>query len=98
MCMPSMVCLCFCMCVHVCVYKEGTEEALHKYSEVAGFFGLTVSVPKTKLMVTVREATDTDRTPITVGDEQVECVSEFSYLGSVIFHHLAGCNLTLTRG
>ena len=64
--------------------REGAEEALRKYIEVAGDFGLTVSVPKTKLMVTGREATDTDRTPIPVGDEQIECVSEFSYLGSVI--------------
>ena len=59
--------------------------------EVASDFGLTVSVPKTKLMVSGREATAKDKAPIAplhpthpTGDEQVESVNEFSYLGSVI--------------
>ena len=34
--------------------------------------------------MTGREATDTDRTPISVGDKLIENVSEFLYLGSVI--------------
>ena len=31
-------------------------------------------------MVTGREATDTHRTPIPAGDEQIESVTEFSYV------------------
>ena len=42
--------------------------------EVASDFGLTVSVPKTKLMVSGREATAEHKAPIT-GDEQVESVN-----------------------
>ena len=64
--------------------REGAEEAIHKYMEVASDFGLSISVPKTKLMVSGREATAEDRAPIPTGDEQVESVTEFSYLGSVI--------------
>ena len=60
--------------------REGAEEAIHKYMEVASDFGLSVSVPKTKLMVSGREATAEDRAPIPTGDEQVESVTEFSYL------------------
>ncbi len=60
------------------------EEGLHKYIEVADEFGLTVSIRKTKLMVTGREATGEDRLPIPVGADQIESVTEFSYLGLVI--------------
>ena len=35
-------------------------------------------------MVTGRKATAEDRVPIPVGDYQIECVTEFPYLGSVI--------------
>ena len=31
--------------------RAGAEDALHKYIEAAADFGLTVSTPKTKLMV-----------------------------------------------
>ena len=34
-------------------------------------------------MVTGRKATADDRGPITVGDHQIECVTEILYLGSV---------------
>ena len=44
------------------------EEAARTYIDVAADFGLTVSVPKTKLMVTGRRVTPEDRTPIPVGD------------------------------
>ena len=54
--------------------REGAEAAIQKYMEVASDFGLTVSVPKTKLMVSGREATAEDKAPITAGDEQVENV------------------------
>ena len=64
--------------------REGTENAIHMYMEVANDFGLTVSIPKTKLMVSGREARAVDNAPIQTGDEQVESVTEFTYLGSVI--------------
>ena len=35
-------------------------------------------------MVTGRKTTADDRAPITIGDYQIECVTEFPYLGSVI--------------
>ena len=52
--------------------------------EVASDFELMVSMPKTKLMVSGREATAEDKALIAPGDEQVESVNGFSYLGSVI--------------
>ncbi len=44
--------------------------------KVAGDFGLSVSISKTKAMVTGRQATD--------GTNEVEFVSEFPYLGAVM--------------
>ena len=64
--------------------RTGVEEAARTYIDVAADFGLTVSVPKTKLMVTGRRAAPGDRSPIPVGDCQIEVVDEFPYLGSMI--------------
>ena len=64
--------------------RTGAEDALHSFIEIAAAFGLLVSMMKTKLMVTRREFTADDRNPISVGDNQVENVAEFAYLGSVI--------------
>ena len=64
--------------------REGAENAIRMYMEVANDFGLSVSIPKTKLMVSGREARAEDSAPIPTGDEQVESVTEFTYLGSVI--------------
>ena len=64
--------------------RTGVEEAARTYIDVAADFGLTVSVPKTKLMVTGRRAALEDRSPIPVGDCQIEVVDEFPYLGSMI--------------
>ena len=64
--------------------RTGDEEGLHKCIEVAADFGLMVSTPKTKLMVTGRKVTTGDRAPIPVGDNQIECVTKFPYLRSVI--------------
>ena len=58
--------------------------AIQKYMEVASDFGLTVSVPKTKVLVSGRKATAEDKAPIAAGDDQVESVNAFSYLRSVI--------------
>ena len=64
--------------------RKGAEDAIDKYIEVVAEFGLTVSIPKTKLMVTGRQATADDRTPILVNGGTIENVPEFTYLGSVI--------------
>ena len=54
------------------------------YVEVSRALGMTVSLPKTKLMVTGYGVTDEDRAPIAVGDGMVECVDQFAYLGSLV--------------
>ena len=70
-------------CSSTC-YHKSRRLFISTYIEVAADFGLTVSIPKTKLMVTGRKATAEDRASIPVGDYQIECVTEFPYLGSVI--------------
>ena len=46
--------------------------------DVAQAFGLTVSLAKTKLMVTGYGIKDADREPIAVGESEIECVDEFT--------------------
>ena len=64
--------------------KSGAERATEKYMMVANDFGLTLSIPKTKSMPVGREVTPEDMTPLIVGGEEIESVSEFPYLGSVV--------------
>lgn len=64
--------------------KRGAEMATMEYMLVAKDFGLTPSIPKTKVMAVGREVTDEDRAPLRVGTEEIEAVSEFPYLGSQI--------------
>ena len=40
-------------------------------------FGLTLSIPKTKVMAVGREVTTEDRMPLIVGGEEIESVTEF---------------------
>ena len=47
-------------------------------------FDLTVSVPKTKHVVRVREAKDHERTAITVSNGENDSVGEFCYFRSVV--------------
>ena len=52
---------------------------------MADDFGLTVNIPKTKLMAVGREVTEADRAPLHLDDNNtVESVNEFPYLGSLI--------------
>jgi hypothetical protein len=51
---------------------------------VAKSLGLTVSLPKTKLMVTGVGVEEGDVAPIAVHDELIECVDQFPCLGSVV--------------
>ena len=64
--------------------REGAEQAMREYIEVASSFGLKVSIRKTKLMVVGQTVQTEDRAPIQVGDCEIECVDEFTYLGSII--------------
>ena len=54
------------------------------YQQVSKNFGLTVSIPKTKHMVTGRLTDDSDRDPIALEGGDIEMVDEFPYLGSVV--------------
>ena len=64
--------------------REGVEQAKQEYIEVASSFGLKVSIRKTKRMVVGQAVQAEDRAPIQVGDSEVECVDEFTYMGSII--------------
>ena len=64
--------------------KRGAELITTEYMLVGKDFGLTLSIPKTKVMAVGREVTAEDRTPLSVGEEVIESVNEFPYLGSQI--------------
>ena len=64
--------------------RAGTEQAMMSYTDVARAFGLTVSIQKTKLMVTGYNITEEEKAPILVGTSMIECVDAFTYLGSVV--------------
>ena len=64
--------------------REGAEKAMEEYLRVAEDFGLSVSIPKTKLMVTGRQVTEADRAPLHVNNTVIESVTEFPYLGSLV--------------
>ena len=46
--------------------------------------GLTVSLSKTKLIVTGFGIEEEDVAPIAVGDSEIQSVDQFPYLGSVV--------------
>ena len=54
------------------------------YCDVAKAFGLTVRIQKTKLMVAGYNIKEEVKAPICVGDSLIECVEDFTYLGSVV--------------
>ena len=64
--------------------RTGVEQALALYIEVATAFGLTVSLPKTKLLVTGYDVQEEDRAPIHLEHGSIDCVEEFSYLGTIV--------------
>ena len=64
--------------------KRGAEQVTNEYMHVAKDFGLTLSIPKTKVMAVGREVTSEDRTPLKLGEEEIQSVNEFPYLGSQI--------------
>ena len=52
--------------------------------DVSQDFGLTVSLAKTKLMVTGFSIGDADKEPISTGESEIRCVDKFLYLGSLV--------------
>ena len=65
--------------------RAGAERALQCYIDVAGDLGLTVSIPKTKVMACGWLVQPSDEGPIRIDyDNCVESVSEFQYLGSMV--------------
>ena len=63
-------CSCVCVCVHMCVRhclatsRAGAEQIMWEYMDVAGTFGLLVSLVKTKLKVAGRAVQEEKRTPL----------------------------------
>jgi hypothetical protein len=64
--------------------KHGAEKAALEYQQNSKSFGLKVSIPKTKNMVTGRLVEERDLDPINLEGGEVEFVDEFPYLGSII--------------
>ena len=62
--------------------KRGAVLITTEYMLVCKGFGLTLSIPKTKVMAVGREVTAEDRTPLNVGEEEIVSVNEFPYHGS----------------
>ena len=60
----------------------GAVEAIREYHSAAAGLGLSVSFIKTKFMVAGHDITEEDTQPIVTSGGNVECVSEFVYLGS----------------
>ena len=64
--------------------KRGAVLITTEYMLVCKDFGLTLSIPKTKVMAVGREVTAEDRTSLSVGEEEIKSVNEFPHLGSQI--------------
>ena len=65
------------------ISREEIERAARVLDEVTSEWGLTVSLPKTKLLV-VGASVEEDLQPISIRDEFIEVVSEFRYLGAIV--------------
>ena len=64
--------------------KEKVVHAMSKLFEITSQWGLTISVPKTKVLVV--GGRDEEEHFLSVGDRQLEIVEEFKHLVSVIHH------------
>ena len=64
--------------------RAGAEQVLTSYIEVAAEFGLTVSLPKTKLLVAGHAVQEEDKAPIHLDHGSIDSVDEFTYLGSLV--------------
>ena len=66
--------------------REEIERAARTLDEVASEWGLTLSLPKTKLLVSGVWNED-DLQPITIRGDSIEVVPDFRYLGSIVEAH-----------
>ena len=66
--------------------REEIEWAAQTLDEVASEWGLTLSLPKTKLLV-AGVWSDNDLQPISIRGDTIETVPEFRYLGSIVEAH-----------
>ena len=64
--------------------RSGAESAALGYQRTSSEFGLNVSLPKTKQMVTGRLVEESDRDSVALDGGDVNVVCEFPYLGSLI--------------
>ena len=64
--------------------RDSAQLAIQTFSSVASSFGLTVNFVKTKFMCAGFGASDADRRPLVVGDQLVDQVDSFVYLGSLL--------------
>ena len=68
----------------VCSCREDMVLAARTFDEVAIEYGLTLSVPKTKLLVAGLRHTNDDLAPLELNGGEVEVVDQFKYLGSLV--------------
>ena len=64
--------------------RAGMEQAVEVLLRVTSQWGLTVSVPKTKLMVVGEGLQEDDVTPISTDSGVIDVVSDFKYLGALV--------------
>ena len=68
----------------VCFCRESMVLVARIFDEVATENGLTLSVPKTKLLVAGIGLTNDDLAPLELNGSVVEVVEQFKYLGSLV--------------
>jgi len=78
------VCLFADDCALLASTRSGAKTAVCAYQQVSKNFGLTVSLPKMKHMVTGRAVEEGDQEPISLEGGNIKAVDEFQYLGSLI--------------
>ena len=64
--------------------RADMEQAVEVLLRVTSQWGLTVSVPKTKLMVVGEGLQEDDVTPISTDSGVIDVVSDFKYLGALV--------------
>ena len=64
--------------------RQAAVVATQAYVDVASSLRLTVSFSKTKFLVTECDMMEEDRMPLVIDGNNIECVSELLYLGSLI--------------
>ena len=67
--------------------REDITKATMELQQVTAECGLTISIPKTKLMVAGTGIIESDVAPLCIGSSVVDTVPSFRYLGSVVESH-----------